>query len=147
MNLADGSRRHRSAADAAAGAQGRIEAVKGGGVQAPQRQVAERRQDGPLDIALVGDPCAPGEVGHLQPALKQLGEGGVRGRPPALVDLCEEPGPEGLGFALGLGRAGEVAAFAGDRVAAGMDDDLPGVAPLADEALSHAAEGRALTDG
>jgi hypothetical protein len=35
--------------------------------------------------------------------------------------------------------------LAGDWVAAGVDDDLPGVAPLPDEALCHAREGTALT--
>lgn len=52
---------------------------------------------------------------------------------------------EGLGFALGPGRAGEVAALAGERVPACVDDDLPGVAALADEALCHTREPRALT--
>ena len=108
---------------------------------------AERRQDGPLDVALVGDPGAPGQVGHLQPALEQLGKGRVGGWSSALVDLGEQSGTEGLGLALGPGRTGEVAALAGDRVAACVDDDLPGVAPLADEALCHAREGRALTAG
>ena len=89
VDLANGGRRHRPAAHAAAATQLRVEAVERGGVQPPQWQVAERRQDGPLDIALVGDPGAPGQVGHLQPPLKQLGDGGVRGRPLALVDLSQ----------------------------------------------------------
>jgi hypothetical protein len=92
----------------------------------------------PLDVALVGDPGAPGQVGDLQPPLKQLGDGGVRGRPPALVGLGEQPGTERLGLALGPGRAGEVAALASERVPVGVDNDLPGVAPLADEALCYA---------
>jgi hypothetical protein len=145
VDLADGGRRHRPAADAAAAAQLRVEAVQRGGVEPPQWQVAERRQDGALDVALVGDPGAPGQVGHPEPALEQLGEGRIGRRSPALVDLGEQSGTEGLGLALGPGRAGEVATFAGEWVAAGVDDDLPGVASLADEAPCHAREGRALT--
>jgi len=102
--------------------------------------MAERRQDGPLDVALVGDPGAPGQIGHLQPPLKQLGDGGVRGRLLALVGLRQQTGTERLGLALGAGRAAEVAALASERVPAGVDDDLPGLAPLADEALSHVRE-------
>ena len=36
---------------------------------------------------------------------------------------------------------------AGERVPAGVDDDLPGVAALAEEALCHTREPRALTVG
>jgi len=139
VNLADGGRRHRSAADTTATAQLRVGAVEGGRVETPQRQVAERRQDGPLDVALVGHPSAPGQIGHLQPALEQLGQGRVGGWSPALVDLSEQTSTEGLGFPLGPRCAGEVAALAGKRVAACGDDDLPGIASLADEALSPAA--------
>jgi hypothetical protein len=85
MHLAHSGRRHRPGADAAAAAQLRVEAVQGGGVEAWRGQVAERRQDGPLDVALVGDPGAPGQVGPLQPALQQLSEGRVGGWRPALV--------------------------------------------------------------
>ena len=101
----------------------------------------------PLDVALVGDPGTPGQVGHLQPPLQQLGKGRVGGWSSALVDLGEQSGTEGLGLALGPGRAGEVAALAGEWVAACVDDDQPGVASLADEALCHARGGRALTAG
>jgi hypothetical protein len=132
---------------AAADAQFRVEAVQGGRVETPQGQVAERGQDGPLDVALVGDPGAPGQIGHLQPPLKQLGDGGVGCRPPALIDLGEQSGTERLDFAFGPGRSREVAALAGERVVARMDDDLPGVAPLADESLCHACKARALTAG
>jgi hypothetical protein len=120
MHLAHSGRRHRPGADAAAAAQLRVEAVQGGGVEAWRGQVAERRQDGPLDVALVGDPGAPGQVGPLQPALQQLSEGRVGGWRPALVGLGEQSGTKGLGFALGPGGAGEVAALAGQRVAAGV---------------------------
>jgi hypothetical protein len=55
----------------------------------------------------------------------------------ALVYLGEQPGAERLGLAFGPGGAGEVAALAGDRVVAGVDDDLPGGAALADVAVCH----------
>jgi hypothetical protein len=84
---------------------------------------------------------APGEVGHLEPALEELADGRVRGGPPALVGLVHQLGAERLGLTLGPGRAREVAALAGKRVAAGVDDDLPGVAPLPDVALSHGTRG------
>jgi hypothetical protein len=76
----------------------------------PQWQVAERRQDGALDVAHVGDPGAPGQVGHLQPPLQQPGQGRDGGWSSALVDLGEQSGPQGLSLALGPGRAGEVGA-------------------------------------
>jgi hypothetical protein len=66
-----------------------------------------------------------------------LRDGRISGWPLALVDLVEQAGAERLGLALGPGRAGEVAPLAGDRVMAGVDDDLPGVAALADVALRH----------
>jgi len=147
VDLADGRRRERGAAGAAAGAQGGVEAVEGRGVQPPERDVAERREDGAVDVALVGDPGAPGKVGHLEPARQELRDGRVGRRPPALVDLGEQAGAERLGLALGPGGAGEVAALAGDRVVAGVDDDLPGLAALADVALCHGLEGSPLTGG
>jgi hypothetical protein len=135
VDLAHGGRHQRLAAGAAADPQGGVEAVEGGGVQAAQRDLAQSGQDRPVDVALVGDPGAPGEVGDLEPACQELGDGCVGGWSLALVDLGEQPGAECLGLALGPRRAGEVAALAGDRVVAGVDDDLPGVAALADVAL------------
>jgi hypothetical protein len=113
MDLAHGRRRQRLAACPATSAQGGVEAVEGGGVQALEGDLAQGGQDRPVDVALVGDPGAPGEVGHLEPACQQLGDGRVGRRPFALVDLGEQAGAERLGLAFGPRGAGEVAALAG----------------------------------
>jgi hypothetical protein len=88
VDLADGGRRHRPAAGTTAGTQCRVEAVEGGGVQASQRQMAERGKDRTVEVAPEGDPRAPGKVGHLEPALQELAESRVRGgRRPSLAWL------------------------------------------------------------
>jgi hypothetical protein len=126
VDLAHGGRRQRLAAGTAPGAQGGVEAVEGRGVQAPEWQVAERRKNGSVDVALIGDPRAPREISHLKPTCKELRDGRVSRWPLALVDLIEQAGTQRLRLALGPSRAGEVAALAGDRVVAGVDDDPPG---------------------
>jgi hypothetical protein len=86
----------------------------------PARGLNEVALDhGPLDIALVGNPGCSRPARPLQPALQQLSQGRVGGRSSALVDPGEQSGTKGLGFALGPGGAGAVAALAGERVAAG----------------------------
>jgi hypothetical protein len=120
---------------------------RGSRVQAAEWHLAERGEDSSVDVALVGDPRAPGEIGHLEPACKELRDGRVGRWPLALVDLVEQAGAERLGLALGPGGAGEVATLAGDRIMAGVGDDLPGVAALADVALLPWPGGRPLTEG
>jgi hypothetical protein len=120
---------------------------RGSRVQAAEGQVAERGEDSSVDVALVGDPRAPREIGNLEPACKELRDGHVGRWPLALVDLVEQTGAERLGLALGPSGAGEVATLAGDRIMAGVDDDLPGVAALADVALLPWPGGRPLTEG
>jgi len=48
------------------------------------------------------------------------------------ADLANEAGFELAGLGLGRGRAGLLALAAGERVAAGIDDDPPAVAALLD---------------
>jgi hypothetical protein len=77
------------------------------------------------DLALAGPPFAPGvqQLGHrLVPSGPMLAGPG----------LPDEAGFELAGLGPGLGRAGLLALLAGERVAAGVDDDPPAVATLLD---------------
>ncbi len=88
-----------------------------------QAGIAEHRPLG--DLTLAGPPLAPG--------VRQLGHGLVAGGPVlAGPGSPDEAGFELAGLGSGLGRAGLLALLAGERVAAGVDDDPSAVAALLD---------------
>ena len=141
VDLAHRGRRRRRGADPAADAQHRIES--GPGWRGPAAGAGSARAPGgsPGRCGLIGDAGAPGQVGDLEPARQQLRDGGVAGGPLTVVDSIEEAGAERLRVAFGPGGSGEVAPLVGDRVVAGVDDDLPGLAALAAVARCHGPEG------
>src|SRR5919106_1209900 len=77
------------------------------------------------NLTLAGSPFAP--------RVQQLGHGLVAGGPVlAGPGLPDQPGFELAGLGSGPGRTGLLALLAGERVAAGVDDDPPAVATLLD---------------
>lgn len=97
MDLADGARRHRPAVPAALGAKMDLEAVKDVDGHLAERQVAEGGQDRAPDVALVGEPRGQLKVGHLKPAVEQVGDGRPGVGAALLVDLAEQAGQQLLG--------------------------------------------------
>jgi len=116
VDLADGARRQRPAAPAASGVKVGVEAVEDVDGHLAERQVTEDGEDRAPDVALVGEPRGQLEVGHLKPAVEQVGDGRPGVGAALLVDLAEQAGQELLGVLAGLGRAAEVALTPGDRV-------------------------------
>jgi hypothetical protein len=97
-----------------------------------QAAVAEHGALGGL--ALAGSPFAPG--------VQQLGHGLVADGPVlAGPGFPDEAGFELAGLGSGLDRAGLLAFLAGERVAAGVDDDPPAVAALLDHPMGPPAAG------
>jgi hypothetical protein len=113
------------------------EPVDGGGVDAAEPQLTDGRDDLVLDQAAVAEHGALGDLAlagsPFAPGVQQLGHGLVAGGP-VLAGPClpDEPGFELAGPGAGPGRAGLLALLAGERVAAGVDDDPPAVAALLD---------------
>jgi hypothetical protein len=103
------------------GAKVGVEAIERLGVQLPQRDVPQGRQDVAADVALVPVPRAQLEVGHFEPAGQQVPDGPAGGGGALPVDLGEEPREGLLGFGIGPGRLAEVAGLLGDRVASRVD--------------------------
>jgi hypothetical protein len=122
---------------AAALAQLGVEAVDGGGVDPVERQAAESRQELLVGVAPIVDQGVGRDRAHrgapLEPGLDEAAHA-LAGGATVLsgADLADKAGFELAGLGLGGGGAGLLALFAGEWVAAGVDDDPPAVAPLLD---------------
>ena len=105
----------------------RVERVEDLAVDPPDREFSEERLDVQAGEALVAGARRLLHLKHLEVAVHQLRDGGVRPRAPSLVNLGQEAGPGPLSF-FGRGLAcgddlGQVVTFARNRIDAGVDPD------------------------
>jgi hypothetical protein len=125
---------------AAALTQLRVEAVEGLRVQPTHGQVPERGNDASVDLEAVVLQGSGGDLldalAPLQPALQQIRQGARRGRSMStLGHLRLQLRLKALGLTLRGCAAVLPALVSGQRVAAGVDLDLPVVSAVADHVL------------
>jgi hypothetical protein len=117
-----------TAATRPAQAQLAVEAVQGLAVQLADLQLAQGRTEVVGDVPAIGAGRGRLDVEHLEVAVEETVDRGLRPGVATLVDLGQELGPDLLGGGRGVRHVDQVVPLAGQRVGAGEDPNAVGAA-------------------